>query len=90
MNKAYGNKLTAHLEEVVDRGMTHILWSELYRWYETPRITVGVWRDIAERWDDIADDENRKDDEKLGNLKSINGAGGIHLIASKAAKPLAT
>jgi hypothetical protein len=82
VNKTHANRLTARLEKVVDRGMTHILWSELYRWYEAQRITVNVWRDIAERWEDVADDGNRQDGAKLGGLSSIEGAGGVFLVAT--------
>jgi hypothetical protein len=86
MNKTHASWMTVRLEEVVDRGVAHILWGELYRWYDTPRITINVWRDIVERWEEVADDENRKDNEKLGELRYIEGGGGIHLIAKNTAK----
>lgn len=88
MNKFHANTLTGRLEEVVDRGVAHILWGELYRWYGAERIAIGTWRDLSERWTEVIGAEDADDNEEYGPLRKIEGAGGIFLIAQRQAKPL--
>ena len=80
MQKRYDDLLNTRLESVLDAGTVLILWTELYRWYETKKIAVNVYRDLNARWADIKD---AKGETALGNLKGIEGSGGIWLFSDK-------
>ena len=75
MERRHIDILTNRLEQVLDAGCTHILWSELYRWYGVQKIAARTYRDLADRWQDVS--EGRK-----GDLKMIEGQGGIYLLAA--------
>ncbi|MEQ8744112.1 hypothetical protein [Parasphingorhabdus sp.] len=81
MQKRHDNLLTARLEHVVDAGVAHILWNELYTWYDVKKIAAGTYRDLNQRWDEITDGDE-------GRLMKIEGAGGIFLAAENEVMPL--
>jgi len=81
MLKRHAETLRNRLERVLDAGCAHILWSELYRWYEVKKIAAGTYRDISERWQEVSESEQ-------GDLKTVEGQGGIYLFAEKAIKTL--
>lgn len=44
------NALLSRLESVIDKGYTNISATELLIWYNQERLTVNIWRDIADKW----------------------------------------
>jgi hypothetical protein len=44
------------LERCLDIGCAEVGRNELLRWYGQERVTVGIWRDIAERWKEILEE----------------------------------
>jgi hypothetical protein len=81
MQRRHLDTLTNRLEHILNAGCAHILWSELYRWYEVQKIAARTYRDIAERWQEVSDGKN-------GHLKMVEGEGGIHLFAEAGIKSL--
>ena len=75
------NTLTDRLERILDAGCVHILWNELYRWYEVKKIAAGTYRDLTQRWQEVSEG-------KYGHLQMVEAGGGIYLFASKALEPL--
>lgn len=51
----HSNELNIRLERAMDIGCAEITSYELLRWYSQERVTVGIWRDIAERWEELQD-----------------------------------
>ena len=49
--------LVSALEEVIDVGCVVIRQPKLLRIYGRHKITVGIWRDIWERWENMNDEE---------------------------------
>lgn len=74
MEKRHQDLLTSRLEDACDGGCSHIVWEELYRWYDTQKITAKTYRDLEERWQHLTED-------KLGRLMKIEGRGGIFIFA---------
>lgn len=81
MQKRYDNLLTTRLEEVKHAGMAHILWNELYTWYEVQKIAAGTRRDLSSRWDDLTDGEE-------GSLMQVEGRAGLFLFAKDEMGPV--
>ena len=81
MLKRHAETLRNRLERALDAGCVHILWNELYRWYEVKKIAAGTYRDISERWQEVSESEH-------GDLKRVEGQDGIYLFAEKAIKTL--
>lgn len=81
MLKRHAETLRNRLERVLDAGCVHILWNELYRWYEVKKIAAGTYRDISERWQEVSEGEQ-------GDLKRVRGQDGIYLFAEKAIETL--
>lgn len=81
MQKRHSDALNNRLEHVIDAGCAHILWNELYRWYDVRKIAAGTYRDISERWQEISEGRH-------GLLQIVDGAGGCYLFAEDAIKPL--
>ena len=76
MQKRHDDILSARLEQVVHAGVAHILWNELYTWYETQKIAARTWRDLSQRWDEISEGDE-------GRLMKVEGSGGIFLISEE-------
>lgn len=74
MQKRHDEILTSRLEEVLNAGVAHILWDELYRWYEAKKLAINTYRDLLSRWQELTDG-------KMGDLKYVEGRGGIFLLA---------
>lgn len=74
MQKLHDDLLTARLESVLDAGVAHILWNELYRWYDTKKIAARTLRDLNQRWFDLTGGE-------CGSLMKVEGMSGIFLMA---------
>ena len=81
MHKRNDDLLTSRLEDAADEGMSFILWSELYRWYETKKIAAGTRRDLAQRWDELTNGQH-------GDLQQIESRGGIYIFGSKSPEPI--
>jgi len=81
MQRRHIEILTNRLEHILNAGCVHILWSELYCWYEVQKLAARTYRDIAERWQEVS--EGHK-----GHLRMVNGEGGIYLFAEKEIKSL--
>ncbi|MGD9615762.1 MAG: hypothetical protein AB7H90_24220 [Alphaproteobacteria bacterium] len=50
------NELLSRLERVLDIGCAEIRNHELLLWYDQQRVTVNIWRDIADRWEELTDE----------------------------------
>jgi len=50
------NELMARLERVEDIGFAEIRKNELLRWYGRDRLTKGVWADVYEKWQEVAEE----------------------------------
>ena len=55
MLSRHTNELCLRLERVVDIGCAEIRKSELLLWYGQERLTASIWRDVQEKWIEIAD-----------------------------------
>lgn len=49
------NELLGHLENVADVGCAVIRRDLLLHWYGQQRLTVNIWRDLKERWQEVLD-----------------------------------
>lgn len=84
MEKRHQDALTLRLEEVMNKGVTHVLDAELYLWYGVQRMAVRTWRDINTRWAELTEGN----EEYYGKLMKIEGAGGKFLVAGNSVVPL--
>jgi len=64
------------IEAVAWRGHGFIEWWELNSWYNAERISKSIWRDLRDRFDEIADDSTAE-------LMFSETGNGIMLIHSK-------
>src|SRR5579862_9921072 len=48
----YANELLTRLERVVQIGCAEVRKQELLWWYDQERVTVSIWRDIQQKWQD--------------------------------------
>lgn len=74
-SKRHQDILTARLEDAFLNGTSHITWNELYYWYDAQRITVGIYRDLEERWQAITGGDK-------GMLNKVEGRNGIYIFGS--------
>lgn len=51
----HSNELLGRLERVADLGCVEIRKPELLLWYGQERVTIGIWRDIQEKWEEVLD-----------------------------------
>jgi hypothetical protein len=84
--KRHEDELMRRLEQVADKGWTHMTWSEVYRWYNAKRIGKSFWRDLQDRYEEL-DEELEKDDR--GELYSYDDGNGVLLIHSNGLKSVA-
>lgn len=56
MLKRHEDALAQRIDTVAWKGFSFIEWWELKSWYEKDRIGKGVWRDLYDRFKEIADD----------------------------------
>lgn len=60
----HANELLARLERVAQIGCAEVRKQELLWWYKQERVTVAIWRDIQEKWqDEILDRTGNSPDE---------------------------
>jgi hypothetical protein len=86
MNKRHDELLTSRLEEIVTKGCTYIAWNELYLWYGVQKLAARTYRDLAERWDEIATSHELSELGKLAFVQSPwgrAGGAGIYLFGSE-------
>lgn len=57
MLKRYEDSLSQRIDSVAWKGFSFIEWWELKSWYNKDRIGKGVWRDLYDRFKEIADDK---------------------------------
>jgi hypothetical protein len=81
MEKRHDELLTTLLETVLNAGVAHVLWAELYRWYGTQKIAARTRRDLAQRWSEISED-------KYGELQQVVGRDGIFLMPAEWVQPV--
>lgn len=81
MQKNHDNLLTARLEQAQHAGVAHVLWNELYTWYDVQKIAARTYRDLSNRWDELTDGDD-------GKLMKVEGAGGIFLFAQGEVSPV--
>jgi hypothetical protein len=48
------NELLNRLENVMHAGYCEVRKDELLFWYDQERLTIRIWRDIEEKWSEIA------------------------------------
>lgn len=87
MEKRHQDLLTSRLEQIVTTGSTYIAWSELYFWYGVQKLAKRTYRDLSERWDEIATTHGLTEVGKLSFVQSPlttgGGGAGIHLFGSE-------
>ncbi len=54
MKKRHENSLNDLLEQVAFEGYASVEKWRMARWYEQERFTVGIRRDVRERWSDLS------------------------------------
>lgn len=81
MEKRHDDIINARLETVLTAGVAHVLWSELYLWYDVQKIAARTVRDLIERWEELSRGEH-------GRLMQISGSGGIFLVAERNINPV--
>jgi len=76
MDKRHDELLTSRLEEILTKGCTFISWNELYLWYGVSKLAARTYRDLAERWDEIAAAQELEHLGKLAYVQSPWSRGG--------------
>jgi hypothetical protein len=51
----HSNELLSRLEEVAEVGCGFIRMDLMLLWYGQERFTVGIWRDVQEKWEEVLD-----------------------------------
>jgi hypothetical protein len=59
------NELMFRLETVADIGCCTIRKAELLTWYDQDRVTVTIWRDLQDKWHEILEAAQEKNDVPL-------------------------
>ncbi|MET4629437.1 hypothetical protein ABIB83_006476 [Bradyrhizobium sp. I1.8.5] len=59
----HANQLLNLLERVADVGCAEVTKVMVLHWYSQERMTVGVWRDLQEKWEEVL--------EQTGNERTI-------------------
>ena len=54
VNPRHMNELFNRLEDVMHVGFCQVQKNELLFWYDQERLTVSIWRDIEEKWSEVA------------------------------------
>ena len=75
----HANVLLAHLEETADVGCSVVRRNLLLHWYGQRRLTVGIWRDVQERWLEVLEQAARIDN-KAAPLFAAEGDGVVTFI----------
>lgn len=81
MEKRHDDMLTTRLETVLNAGVAHILWKEIYMWYDVQKIAARTLRNLADRWEDLTEGEH-------GKLMQVTGSSGVFLMAEKSIEPI--
>jgi hypothetical protein len=68
-------ELLSRLERAHDHGCAEIRKDELKRWYDVDRVGKRTWRDISERWQEIAGDAPLLIGDGEGVWTLIHGVG---------------
>ena len=74
----HANELLSRLEDVANVGCTVINRNLLLHWYGQERLTVGIWRDIQEKWNEVLD-QSALPDKKV-RLLAAEGDGYLTFI----------
>jgi len=61
----HANELLSRFERIADVGCVVIRKPELLYWYNQERQTVGIWRDIQEKWEEILEQIGESHDVPL-------------------------
>jgi hypothetical protein len=46
-------ELLSRLETVAIDGCVIVSWGQLLMWYGQERVTVGIWRDLLDKWQEV-------------------------------------
>jgi hypothetical protein len=57
MLKRHEDALMQRFDAVAQRGFAQIAWWELYLWYGASRISKTIWRDLRDRFAEVASDD---------------------------------
>ena len=60
MERRHNDRLTARLEDAACNGCAYMTWDELYLWYGVKKIAAGTYRDLSERFAEIATSKSPK------------------------------
>jgi hypothetical protein len=82
MERRHDELLTARLEDAMLNGCSHVTWNELYHWYGMHKLAAGTYRDLNKRWEEVSDGR------KAGQLRMVEGKGGIFLFDGSKSKPV--
>ena len=61
----HANELLSRLEDVVNVGCSVVSRNLLLRWYGHERLTVGIWRDIEEKWHEVLEQVSTSPNKKI-------------------------
>ena len=53
MLSRHTNELYRRLERIADIGVVEIRKTELLLWYDQERVTVNIWRDLEDKWNEV-------------------------------------
>ncbi|MGB6540517.1 MAG: hypothetical protein WBF03_06515 [Xanthobacteraceae bacterium] len=59
------NEVMNRLEQVVDLGCATVRKHELLVWFGQERVTVNIWRDLQEKWQEVLETQGEKLDTPL-------------------------
>ncbi len=65
MKRRHENSLNDVLEQVAYEGYASVEKWRMTRWYDQERFTVGIRRDVRERWSDLSSEINSIADKEL-------------------------
>jgi hypothetical protein len=75
----HANELLSRLEDVANVGCTVVNRNLLLHWYGQERLTIGIWRDIQEKWHEVLD-QSTWSNKKVPLLASDADHGFVTLI----------
>jgi len=85
MDKRYDATLTERIEACVLRGWSLIYWWEGYLWYNQKKLGKNFYRDLAQRFEDLANEQgyDKVELQFIMNSEGILLLHGVQPISSK-------
>jgi hypothetical protein len=80
MKTRHLNELMLRLEKVARIGCAEIGYGELPTWYEQKNVSIGIWRDISDKWNELCEENESHSplfiaDNELGSWVLVWGEG---------------